>query len=237
MQLCSKDTSSCLSTQFSLDATNDDGRAGRYTNHSKSALNLLPKVIEAPDGEPHICCKEHVCRTGGSMQLCMVLIKSGNSRLWVTFVRSSLSACSQRPWKTRSISSSAARSASPREQEGAKGSNPFMIQWVNFTKFGAFVLFDLLVYVLSKDHSKMATTALLLALWQRTTPWTSTDSKVRLTPYFVLAWCAASVEYIHVCTSTFCSEQLLLASSVHVNCRPKTHQLVFLFSVSRRIEL
>ena len=38
---------------FSLDATNDDGRAGRYINHSKSALNLLPKVIEAPDG-PHI---------------------------------------------------------------------------------------------------------------------------------------------------------------------------------------
>ena len=159
----------------------------------------------------------------------------------VTFVRISLSACAQRPWTTRSTSSSAARSTCPstswREQEGAKGSNPFMIQWVNFTKFGVFVLFDLLVYVLSKDHSKMAATALLLALWQRTTPWTSTDSKVRLTPYFVLAWCAASVEYIHVCTSTFCSEQLLLASSVHVNCRPKTHQLVFLFSVRLRIEL
>ena len=159
----------------------------------------------------------------------------------VTFVRSSLSACAQWPWTTRSTSSSAARSTCPstswRQQEGTKGSNPFMIQWVNFTKFGVFVLFDLLVYVLSKDHSKMAATALLLALWQRTTPWTSTDSKVRLTPYFVLAWCAASVEYIHVCTSTFCSEQLVLASSVHVNCRPKTHQLVFLFSVSRRIEL
>ena len=39
---------------FSIDATIDDGRTGRYINHSKSALNLLPKVIEAPDGQPHI---------------------------------------------------------------------------------------------------------------------------------------------------------------------------------------
>ena len=39
---------------FSIDATTDDGRLGRYINHSKSAQNLLPKLIEAPDGQPHI---------------------------------------------------------------------------------------------------------------------------------------------------------------------------------------
>ena len=38
----------------SLDATIDDGRAGRCINHSKTAPNLVPKLIETPDGKPHI---------------------------------------------------------------------------------------------------------------------------------------------------------------------------------------
>ena len=45
---------SLLTVSCSVDATINDGRKGRFINHSKTHPNIIPEIIEV-DGKPHLC--------------------------------------------------------------------------------------------------------------------------------------------------------------------------------------